>query len=263
MGSSPLTRGKRQSDGVRGHCRGLIPAHAGKTPSRDSESPTNTAHPRSRGENSAASAVFASVRGSSPLTRGKLRLGDNRRAGRGLIPAHAGKTIVRRVHLSHSRAHPRSRGENQESEGPVSAKKGSSPLTRGKQMIAALQARLGGLIPAHAGKTRSRRRRRMAWPAHPRSRGENPMTPSLATIEWGSSPLTRGKPICPEITGKTGGLIPAHAGKTISDQTRHLSARAHPRSRGENLPLSCDPPMLVGSSPLTRGKRMRPQCQSL
>ena len=30
-GSSPLTRGKHQADGVRVHSRGIIPAHAGKT----------------------------------------------------------------------------------------------------------------------------------------------------------------------------------------------------------------------------------------
>ena len=50
-GSSPLTRGKlAPARSVQALIR-LIPAHAGKTPSRDSESPTNTAHPRSRGEN--------------------------------------------------------------------------------------------------------------------------------------------------------------------------------------------------------------------
>ena len=51
-GSSPLTRGKHR---VRDHARarqGLIPAHAGKTRGRPSSRALQTAHPRSRGENS-------------------------------------------------------------------------------------------------------------------------------------------------------------------------------------------------------------------
>ncbi len=71
----------------------------------------------------------------------------------GLIPAHAGKTRVRRARYRAHRAHPRSRGENGKWSGDTKAWLGSSPLTRGKpgRMIALLA--LIGLIPAHAGKT--------------------------------------------------------------------------------------------------------------
>ena len=51
-GSSPLTRGKRLSAARARGCGRLIPAHAGKTPGLAGGSPTNEAHPRSRGENS-------------------------------------------------------------------------------------------------------------------------------------------------------------------------------------------------------------------
>ena len=48
---SPLTRGKRGSAPATRVGDRLIPAHAGKTPSRQATTPISTAHPRSRGEN--------------------------------------------------------------------------------------------------------------------------------------------------------------------------------------------------------------------
>ena len=92
MGSSPLTRGKLPLDPPPVRMGGLIPAHAGKTGVRADDVHIPGAHPRSRGENAAASAVSLTMRGSSPLTRGKrghVRVGHF--AVR-LIPAHAGKT---------------------------------------------------------------------------------------------------------------------------------------------------------------------------
>ena len=51
QGSSPLTRGKL--GGLGGLCirPGLIPAHAGKTPTGRQSTGGQGAHPRSRGEN--------------------------------------------------------------------------------------------------------------------------------------------------------------------------------------------------------------------
>ena len=51
-------------------------------------------------------------------------------------------------------AHPRSRGENFGSRGIVVDTLGSSPLTRGKLVASSSTPMVGGLIPAHAGKTR-------------------------------------------------------------------------------------------------------------
>ena len=50
-----------------------------------------------------------------------------------------------------------------------------------------------GLIPAHAGKTRFTVVGHFLTPAHPRSRGENPVFVMMWAIVGGSSPLTRGK----------------------------------------------------------------------
>ena len=91
-GSSPLTRGKRQLPCPRSSFQGLIPAHAGKTPSQPPRSDRHAAHPRSRGENWVTSHTCCDTAGSSPLTRGKRDLAEESGMREGLIPAHAGKT---------------------------------------------------------------------------------------------------------------------------------------------------------------------------
>ena len=172
--------------------------------------------------------------GSSPLTRGKrCGLWGGRRRG-GLIPAHAGKTsrcFIARVSRA---AHPRSRGENGIQTAVQTVADGSSPLTRGKHKFKKTLEFAGGLIPAHAGKTSSRPRPRRAGGAHPRSRGENNNLDGAAEVTPGSSPLTRGKHRSHERGNYVGGLIPAHAGKTIDIACTRPLTRAHPRSRGEN-----------------------------
>ena len=70
----------------------------------------------------------------------------------------------------------------------------------------------------------------------------------------GSSPLTRGKHaggLCVLIERR---LIPAHAGKTSSVTISGRAAKAHPRSRGENIVSLSHSRSHAGSSPLTRGK---------
>ena len=131
---------------------------------------------------------------------------------------------------------------------------GSSPLTRGKREVAKVRGCDLGLIPAHAGKTRSRRRRRMAWPAHPRSRGENAVASAATHGVAGSSPLTRGKLGLAVVAVGALGLIPAHAGKTRRRSPRALGRAAHPRSRGENFEETSLLASCPGPSPLTRGK---------
>ena len=91
-GSSPLTRGKRAGAANVHVTAGLIPAHAGKTPTRAPRTSEPEAHPRSRGENIIAMRVSRSPLGSSPLTRGKQEQVSASGKDLGLIPAHAGKT---------------------------------------------------------------------------------------------------------------------------------------------------------------------------
>ena len=70
----------------------------------------------------------------------------------------------------------------------------------------------------------------------------------------GSSPLTRGKRAVYSVLRHGFGLIPAHAGKTFTEDPVHRDAEAHPRSRGENAVDGAAGLVLAGSSPLTRGK---------
>ena len=137
---------------------------------------------------------------------------------------------------------------------PTQSNTGSSPLTRGKRHVSPEWIGRIGLIPAHAGKTQSRRRGCGLTGAHPRSRGENMARESGSGVDWGSSPLTRGKRGEDRRDGHTGGLIPAHAGKTPPDPLACHRRRAHPRSRGENILCPKLATCLHGSSPLTRGK---------
>lgn len=93
------------------------------------------AHPRSRGENVIWPWLMASRKGSSPLTRGKLRRIQCLRRGRGFIPAHAGKTNPSPGAVSRRTAHPHSRGENSLPYSSIVLWKGSSPLMRGKHFL--------------------------------------------------------------------------------------------------------------------------------
>ena len=221
---------------------------------------TVTAHPRSRGENVMCFFAPSAVQGSSPLTRGKLSLLGVVLRSVGLIPAHAGKTLITSAANSTVRAHPRSRGENTRYWCVTSRRGGSSPLTRGKHTQASQRRAYPGLIPAHAGKTAQGAATPSRKPAHPRSRGENYRSSSACRSEEGSSPLTRGKPVPCVPQNAWRGLIPAHAGKTWWSRSGRTCRRAHPRSRGENhSTLRLTSPSL-GSSPLTRGKRCRALC---
>ena len=193
----------------------------------------------------------------------------------GLIPAHAGKPIADSQASQARTAHPRSRGENLAEDRGLGDSLGSSPLTRGKLLLDANAAYQDRLIPAHAGKTRRHPSPKCPRQAHPRSRGENIQTTVQTVAGWGSSPLTRGKQDRPRqhrgsspltrgkhrldiSRGEREGLIPAHAGKTAAMARAAPSSEAHPRSRGENCCMARLMFSAPGSSPLTRGKHLKP-----
>ena len=132
-GSSPLTRGKHRRAAEWSCEWGLIPAHAGKTLHLRVLTVEYGAHPRSRGENHGEPPPGWPVTGSSPLTRGKRSLEWHAFLNCGLIPAHAGKTSSPAARQRTYPAHPRSRGENHFARKPFTARRGSSPLTRGKR----------------------------------------------------------------------------------------------------------------------------------
>ena len=133
VGSSPLMRGKLESNLTAAERRGLIPAHAGKTTTTTPTSPASRAHPRSCGENGGCDSGGRRHGGSSPLMRGKQVGAGGGDRSTGLIPAHAGKTVRRARRIGVWGAHPRSCGENSLAAWRRSILNGSSPLMRGKR----------------------------------------------------------------------------------------------------------------------------------
>ena len=239
---------------------GLIPAHAGKTWTQPRRPRYQPAHPRSRGENVQGRSADWVQRGSSPLTRGKPPRPPRPANRCGLIPAHAGKTSVMTTHGGASRAHPRSRGEHVLVNGNVSGPIGSSPLTREKPQATRFDQRTARLIPAHAGKTGSGGPRNRRGATHPRSRRENELAYQIGELYWGSSPLTRGKPVDLHEREANLRLIPTHAGRTPGTRPRSQSASAYPHTRGENLSSGWQPLNSPGPSPLTQGKTPPRNC---
>ena len=166
-------RGKRVVEFFRADLARLIPAHAGKTPHPPFSTRRAEAHPRACGENAEPPAESWRVAGSSPRMRGKLCWAWASRSSRGLIPAHAGKTL-RRVQLTiQDEAHPRACGENPAMNASANGLVGSSPRMRGKRVTTSRHLTYFRLIPAHAGKTLGSTIIRDSSRAHPRACGEN------------------------------------------------------------------------------------------
>ncbi len=152
----------------------LTPAHAGKT--------------------TQMMAKYCMLTGSPPHTRGKLMALNSRRLFPRLTPAHAGKTKIQQNDKSRQQAHPRTRGENGGMQGSILGAIGSPPHTRGKRLGIGRQGHVGGLTPAHAGKTILRIGGNCMFKAHPRTRGENLPSFLVDLGHEGSPPHTRGKP---------------------------------------------------------------------
>ena len=131
-GSSPRIRGKPGERHRAAVAIGLIPAHTGKTVSRTDAYRCAGAHPRAYGENLQSTWNPVTVAGSSPRIRGKHPARPARSNGRGLIPAHTGKTNQLIGCRAASRAHPRAYGENRTRPASPPTSPGSSPRIRGK-----------------------------------------------------------------------------------------------------------------------------------
>ena len=156
-GRSPLTRGRPAATTPDRTRSGSIPAHAGKTGATVAIVGFGRVDPRSRGEDGAVEIHVQKVKGRSPLTRGRRQRPGITTRQPGSIPAHAGKTHGRLHALCCVQVDPRSRGEDSMSRDARDHDKGRSPLTRGRPYEARHRAGFVGSIPAHAGKTPSRR----------------------------------------------------------------------------------------------------------
>ena len=176
--------------------------------------PPPRAHPRVGGENAHLVRSVVRACGSSPRGRGKLARQRPVSGEVWLIPAWAGKTLSATSSQCVDWAHPRVGGENGLRSRLDLAPVGSSPRGRGKLGHLIGRGKFWRLIPAWAGKTRSRTGLRGCWAAHPRVGGENSPKCRMWVTSGGSSPRGRGKRTVPLPHLGGAGLIPAWAGKT-------------------------------------------------
>ncbi len=149
-------------------------------------------HPRVCGEHLLAQVVGLLLQGSSPRMRGAQR--GPRRFGRlrGIIPAYAGSTMWTYPPPRWSPDHPRVCGEHRISSCFRNAMTGSSPRMRGAPAPGARSCAPGGIIPAYAGSTTSRRTVQTQWQDHPRVCGEHIRGRQEKGRPRGSSPRMRG-----------------------------------------------------------------------
>ena len=96
-GSSPRMRGTPSGTAAVLNLEWIIPAYAGNTcPAIRKHSPTRD-HPRVCGEHALSTVLSTSSAGSSPRMRGTPTCADYEIPWRGIIPAYAGNTHVRRL----------------------------------------------------------------------------------------------------------------------------------------------------------------------
>ena len=175
-GSSPRMRGTRSGRHRRPDRRGIIPAHAGNTFGHRTAPTVHGDHPRACGEHPSTSASMAAMEGSSPRMRGTLGelVSDCLRMG--IIPAHAGNTILSRDGAWDELDHPRACGEHGNRRPREVSVWGSSPRMRGTLANNIGLAIDPGIIPAHAGNTYGEPHHDLAGGDHPRACGEHCMS---------------------------------------------------------------------------------------
>ena len=274
-GSSPRVRGTRSFDDPVHRQRGIIPACAGNTDTRDIFPLGGRDHPRVCGEHEAHPAlaggsgdhprvcgehwaVFRAIMrlaGSSPRVRGTLAFVPLAVFHRGIIPACAGNTSSGHVLDLIYRDHPRVCGEHLPSFLLPSFIAGSSPRVRGTPGGALVDLRMTGIIPACAGNTAWPWLRWLMFRDHPRVCGEHLDGGFAPRRCGGSSPRVRGTHGRHVQNRTLAGIIPACAGNTPAKAASPSRNRDHPRVCGEHSVTASGHACMRGSSPRVRGTR--------
>ena len=152
-GSPPRMRGKPSFAAAILLPSRITPAHAGKTSSITSFSCCRSDHPRACGENRYKCYEDKVPIGSPPRMRGKHSIDSAVLKLLRITPAHAGKTLLRRINALVKADHPRACGENAALVPLFPASPGSPPRMRGKLLISLRSTGALRITPAHAGKT--------------------------------------------------------------------------------------------------------------
>ena len=146
-------------------------------------------------------------------------------------------------------------GEHRSIVGIGVACQGSSPHVRGARRPRQPGIRPNGIIPACAGSTQVRLRRRPWTEDHPRMCGEHRSGFNALFFLTGSSPHVRGARKDSPLRRCHSGIIPACAGSTLTLAVSRSRARDHPRMCGEHLVGEFLAKTNEGSSPHVRGAR--------
>ena len=174
-------------------------------------------------------------------------------SGGGIIPAHAGLTMHHRVYATSTRDHPRACGAHTAKWRFAEGKRGSSPRMRGSLRFRNIIPAFQGIIPAHAGLTRSLYHRQKTYRDHPRACGAHAYSSTSPDSCGGSSPRMRGSPSRAVLLVRCLGIIPAHAGLTRKVTDPDGKVRDHPRACGAHGASLYFEPEHGGSSPRMRG----------
>ena len=171
-GSSPLVRGSEQLDELAKAVRRFIPARAGIRMFGYALILIISVHPRSCGDQF-GNWVFERLNdGSSPLVRGSVGVAQRFIDEGRFIPARAGisaRPCALRCPLS---VHPRSCGDQPQTQGGHQGQNGSSPLVRGSDLVANWSRSVMRFIPARAGISKRLSRNAALCAVHPRSCGD-------------------------------------------------------------------------------------------
>ena len=233
-GSSPHVRGALVwSCPYCGHS-GIIPACAGSTRYSTTGKQGRRDHPRMCGEHGGVNNYNNPTLGSSPHVRGAHAMTGEKTQVYGIIPACAGST---RPNLDCPRLwgdHPRMYGEHDNQQPDAYRPVGSSPHVRGARRPRQPGIRPNGIIPACAGSTQVRLRRRPWTEDHPRMCGEHRSGFNALFFLTGSSPHVRGARKDSPLRRCHSGIIPACAGSTLTLAVSRSRARDHPRMCGEH-----------------------------
>ena len=202
---------------------------------------------------------MACAGGTAPLTRGRRRPGvDMGRRSRN-SPAHAGTTRNRLLHPQRGAEQPRSRGDDRFAEPTTLSIRGTAPLTRGRRGGDRQRLRGSGNSPAHAGTTVATTAACSSPREQPRSRGDDDRGTINGNRDDGTAPLTRGRLLQENASGRGRRNSPAHAGTTRWSCTRARPRREQPRSRGDDLSAAFPARGCDGTAPLTRGRHRQPR----
>ena len=164
--------------------------------------------------------------------RGSQSRGAHRFLHQRIIPAHAGLTQRSKTAHGLTRDHPRACGAHQIFGEGRTTVSGSSPRMRGSPKSCCKPYSGSGIIPAHAGLTRTKFNMVNERRDHPRACGAHSAVMAPAFIIPGSSPRMRGSPDRRQDHLADGGIIPAHAGLTQRSRQMSASCRDHPRACG-------------------------------